>query len=390
MIENVRFAFNRSFSREAAARIREKIVEIGGEITFPFSPTPVFVPRDLTDEMCAAVRLFFRAMQDPDYRREAESWIPEDCRAAGGLETIPPVSQFDFAITRTPGGRLEPHLIECQGCSSLMGIVPWYGHLICQEQVPGFTPFLSHLSWDEYVEDLTSVLGKSILIDVDTSTQRLRADFWILHHFAQIEIGNLCPGTVVRIDEEHPRLYSRIVPAEAKRKGCLDVMQSLYVKHRDWVAHPNWFFGLSKRSLPRLSRISALVPETVDLTAETLLARRDMEEMVLKPANDFGGVGVELHPTPADLAAALVSGEPYMLQRRIEISPLVRTPDGSDLFCELRVLCLEDRPIGLFCRLATDPRVNISFNDHHPWCGITVGLLPVKDESPLALIVKEC
>jgi hypothetical protein len=257
-----------------------------------------------------------------------------------------------------------------------MGIVPWYGHLLCGEMTPGFTPFLGYASWEEYRQHLLEVLGNSVLVDVETRTQRLRADFWVLRHFAGIEVADLDGPTLDRLAASRARVYSRVVPAEAERRGDEEVLHAFCTTPRNWASNPDWFFMLSKRGLHRLREVSDLVPETVELTAESAAAWGDFSGVVLKPSYDFGGRGVNLDPTPADVQAALASGEPWVLQEKVTLAPVVQPPDGPPLFCDLRVLCLQDRPVSFFCRLARDRMCNIVHNQSFPWCGITVGLLP--------------
>ena len=373
-----REGFNRGFDVERARRIRAEIVAVAGEeISFPLSSTPVFVGRGLAEQLTGAVAAFFAAVRRPSFQERAARWVPDRYRVGGDLQGIPQVSQFDFALGRDAAGELKPHLLECQGCSSLMGIVPWYGELLCSRMLPGYTPFLSHDGWEAYRADLTAVLGDSVLIDVETPIQRLRADFWVLRHFARIEVADLAWRTLCELREGQRRVYCRVVPVEAERSGCDDVFAGFCRQRIAWVSNPDWFFMLGKRALPMLREVSDLVPETSELTAESAAGWSGRVDFVLKPCNDFGGSGVNLDPGPADLERALASGEPHVLQERIALEPVVQPPDGPPLFCDLRVLCLADRPVSLLCRLARDRMCNIGRNQQYPWCGITVGLMPL-------------
>lgn len=381
MIPSRRRAFNRGFDPRLAQRVRRQIEEAAGvPITFPLADTPVFVPRELADRLVAAVRLFFRQIDTPEFQQEAAAWVPAEYRGRGGVTGVPQVSQFDFAVVSTAEGRLGVQMLECQGCSSLMGVVPWYGHLLCEvAALEGCSAFLSHASWEEYRADLERVLGHSVLVDVDADNQKLRTDFWVLHRFAGVEVADLNDATLDDLERRRPRIYNRVVPIEAERLGRGRELRRFYRGDHDWLIHPEWYFRLNKRALRRLRGLSDLVPETVDLTDETLAGWAHRSDVVLKPANDFAGHRINLAPRRQDLEAALASGEPWVLQHRVSLVPSVRPPDGPALLCDLRVLCLEDRPVALFCRLARDPLCNISFNGHFPWCGITVGLVAESD-----------
>jgi hypothetical protein len=381
MLEIGRERFNRTFDPERLRQIRAAVAAVAGEdISFPLSPTPVFVGADLARQLTAAVAAFFAVVRQPAFHREAAAWVPERYRAAGDPQAIPQVSCFDFALGCNQAGELKPWLLECQGFSSLMGIVPWYGELLRADGWDGFTPFLTHPGWDAYCADLTATLGDSILVDIEPPRQRLRTDFQILRRFAGIEVADLTPATVNDLVAAGERLYCRVVPAEAESTGRGALLAELCRKARTWVSHPDWFFMLSKHALPHLGRASRLVPETCLLTAASADAWRDRADVVLKPCNRFGGSGVELSPAPGDLARALASGEPHVLQERITLVPVVQPPDGPPLYCDLRVLCLGDRAAALMCRLARNRLCNIARNQEYPWCGITVGLMPVAPE----------
>jgi hypothetical protein len=377
MIPALRERFNRSFDPAAARRIRARIAATTGEeITFPLSMSPVFIAPQLARRLCEAVLAFFACIRRADYRREAATWVPERYRAGGEPGDIPRISQFDFALSSGPDGEIRPLLLECQGFSSLMGVVPWFGHLLCSQMIEGCTPWLSYGSWEDYRSHLAAVVGGSVLVDVETSRQRLRTDFWVLRQLAGVEVADLDWTTLRRLDGAGRRVYSRVVPVEAETSGYEEVFQAFCRQPRDWVSSPDWFFLLGKRALRRLSEVSDLVPETVDLTPETAREWAGRTDFVLKPANDFGGHGVNLEPAPRDLEAALRGGEPHVLQVKATLAPVVQPPDGPPLFCDLRVLCLDERPVSLLCRLARDRMCNIAHNRQFPWCGITVGLLP--------------
>ncbi len=383
MISEFRSRFNATFDPARSRGLRDRItLETGEPVTFPLSDSPVFVPEDLVQRLADELRRFFAIVRTEEYRREAALWVPPEHRAAGPVDEIPAFSCWDFGLTKTPTGDVVPLMLECQGCSSLMGIVPWFGRLLQQQIGPGVTPLLSHLTWEDYRGDLSETLDGAFLIDEDTSTQRLRTDFWALRNFVDLGIVDLSRETVASLDEEPRRLYNRIVPAEVCRAGNGAALRALFERPRDWVSHPDWFFMLSKRSLCRFGEASDAVPHTEELTEETARRGRTAKGYVLKPCNDFGGRGVVLDPTPKDLETALASGEPHLLQERIDLARIVQPPNGPKLYCDLRVLCLQDRPVCLFVRLARDLLCNISFNGHYDWCGITVGLVPRSNGNP--------
>ena len=122
------------------------------------------------------------------------------------------------------------------------------------------------------------------------------------------------------------RIYNRVIPDELERKRIqlpfgygddLDV---------EWAGHPAWYFQISKFSIPFLRHAS--VPETRFLDGiERLPADRD--RYLLKPLFSFAGGGIIFAPTDAQVAAIPMSERKnYILQERINFTPVIETPEG--------------------------------------------------------------
>ena len=96
------------------------------------------------------------------------------------------------------------------------------------------------------------------------------------------------------------RIYNRVIfddlfqqPAEVQEKGKI-FQQELDVV---WVPHPNWFYRLSKFTLPFISH--PFVPETHFLSEIDLPG--DLENYVVKPLFSFAGQGVIIDVTKEDV-----------------------------------------------------------------------------------------
>ncbi|PIW36444.1 MAG: hypothetical protein COW24_05315 [Candidatus Kerfeldbacteria bacterium CG15_BIG_FIL_POST_REV_8_21_14_020_45_12] len=359
-------------------QIRDYIGQVTEEpITFPLSRTPVFISREVAAALVRDIQAYFELMGTPGYQSEAACWIPEVYRAGDPLAQLPALSCFDFAIATLPDGSVAPRLLECQGFSSLYGVIPWWGELLTTVGgLEGFTPFLSHGSWSDYLDHLKQVAGDSDLIDVDTARQTFRTDFWVLRHFAGISVHDLTDGYVDRINGQ--RIFNRTVPLEAELAQMGGTLARYFTGgERNWVVPPGWFWGCSKRALPHYSRVGQLVPRTELLTAESLGDwADDGREVVLKPIDGFGGKGVNLAPTAEDMVAALGDGRTWILQDRVHLAPTVLVPTGKRLHLEIRVLCLGRTPAFVLGRLAETEMLNVGYNKANPWCGMTVGLFP--------------
>ncbi len=103
-------------------------------------------------------------------------------------------------------------------------------------------------------------------------------------------------GREVRIE----RIYNRVIFDELIRrpdlKPAFQFQEELDVK---WVGHPNWYFRISKHSLPFL-KTEHTAPA---FFADEFPAGESLEAYVLKPLYSFAGLGVDMEPTLEKLHA---------------------------------------------------------------------------------------
>ena len=115
------------------------------------------------------------------------------------------------------------------------------------------------------------------------------------------------------------RIYNRAIVDELERKNVklsFDWRDDLDV---EWAGHPNWYFRISKFSIPYLKHAS--VPKTWFLDRLDEIPA-DLENYALKPLYSFAGLGVVIAPTKADIAAIPAEKRPYyILQERMQFEP---------------------------------------------------------------------
>lgn len=373
MIKKIRSAYNNSFQIDDARQIRQSLEKMAREkITFPLSLMPLFLSRSLISCLTDAVQQFFTCIKTPAFMREALQHVPKEYRPTQDFTgTIPQLSCYDFAMGLDSSGRVRPYLLECQGFSTLYGVIPLFGKMISQ-RIPGSSAFIGFDSFDEFLAELRHVLGGAVLIDVDPKSQKFRTDFSVLERYAGVEVRDLTHENVQTLNGRP--VYNRCVPIEAIRAGRESETQLLFNGKRNFVVHPAWFWMVSKGSLPEFSKVSNLVPHTEWLTPD--VARRLVKgEFILKPVDDFGGSGVKLDPTIEDISEALLSPEHFIVQEKINLAPVVEAPDGGEYFCEVRVVCLGETPAFALARIAESRMLNVGFNAKNPFCGMTIGLV---------------
>src|SRR5207302_522841 len=96
------------------------------------------------------------------------------------------------------------------------------------------------------------------------------------------------------------RIYNRAIVDELERTGvklAFDWRDDLDV---EWAGHPNWYFRISKFSIPYLKHES--VPKTWFLDRLDTIPD-DLENYALKPLYSFAGLGVVIAPKKEDIAA---------------------------------------------------------------------------------------
>jgi len=142
-----------------------------------------------------------------------------------------------------------------------------------------------------------------------------------------------------------------------------------------WVGHPNWFFRVSKYTLPFVK--SQYAPPSYFLS-ELKNYPADLENYVLKPLFSFAGAGVKLHITAADLDALTDKGN-YLLQRKVRYEPVVLSPTGL-VKCEIRLLYIwpheqaEPKLLTGLARLSRGEMIGVDFNKDKDWVGGTTPL----------------
>ena len=171
------------------------------------------------------------------------------------------------------------------------------------------------------------------------------------------------------------RIVNRVIFDELIKRD--DLKRQFYFTQEanvNWVGHPNWFFRISKHTLPILK--SKYVPDSFFLNdLKTIPA--DLHNYVLKPLYSFAGSGVIINLNRYDLEM-IKDPDNYILQRKVNYAPIIETPDGNAK-CEVRMLMLwekgEARPriINNLTRLTKGEMVGVKYNKGKTWVGGSVG-----------------
>ncbi|MBD2766741.1 hypothetical protein IC235_02405 [Hymenobacter sp. BT664] len=393
MIPELRHTYNAAFSNERYQEMLAAIEQqLPGQLDFRLAETPVFIPAVLRDKLIRAGKSIVDVIQQDNFTQLTEAAIPPGQRVPGA-EGRPEFLTFDFAVCRDSNGELEPQLIEMQGFPSLYAFQSWLPEVFRQHfPIPDtVSAFLETPSAADYRAEMRQLLlgGEApenvILLELFPERQKTRIDFALTKKLWDIEAVCLTKvrknGRQLFYEKEGrqipiKRIYNRVIfdelarypdlPGEFRLTDDVDVT---------WVGHPNWFFRVSKFTLPLLS--GPFVPPSYFLH-ELATYPADLENYVLKPLFSFAGAGVRLHVTTADLEA-LPDKHHYLLQRKVQYEPVVQSPDGL-VKCEIRLLYIwppsQARP-RLLCglsRLSRGEMIGVDFNKNKDWVGGTTPL----------------
>jgi hypothetical protein len=393
MIPFYRHAFNSNFTPEKYEQLRrEMTARCGMEIPFALCETPCFFPDALVHRMGDDGKaLIQQLVESPEYRARSEASIPAEFRVPNE-SPHPMFIQVDFGLVREAAGTLQPKLVELQAFPSLYAYQP----VLAQAYIDVFELdsklryFLSGLDSASYQQLLTDAIvaghdpANVVLMEVHPEEQKTRPDFLLTEKL--LGIRTVCitkirkEGRQLFYEESGKwvpirRIYNRTIVDELERKGMalpFDFRDELDV---EWAGHPNWYFRISKYSIPYLKHPS--VPRTwfLDRLPEV---PADLENFVLKPLYSFAGLGVVIAPSRVaiDAIPAAKRGE-YILQERLNFTPVVETPHGATKV-ELRIMYVwldELLPVLTIVRMGRGLMMGVDHNKNMKWVGSSAALI---------------
>ena len=424
MITEFRTRFNSGYRPEQYATLFSLLeARCGIKIDFRVAETPVFLPPGLLEDVSqAGSRLCRRLVADASYLAAARAAIPAGYRVAG--ETAHPhFLTADFALVRGTGGELEPRLVEMQAFPSVYGYQAVLNsayrdaYSLDTAVSPGLSTYLSGLDETGYWRIMKeTIVGEHdpetvALTEVDPLHQKTYPDFAITARrlgIAVVDIAGIEPegerlvyrnaaGRRIPISRIYNRaiadeLIARRIPLRFDLEKPWDV---------EWAGHPNWYFLISKFSIPYLCQAAggdSVVPPAAFLS--DFLAgpgRARLEEagvplpvagrgavygnLLLKPLFSFAGKGIQFDPTQDDLESIPEErrGE-WLVQQRMSFVPTIETPHGSTQ-AEIRILYLwpdgqDLTPVLSLIRLGRGRMMGVDHNQNQEWVGASGAFFP--------------
>ncbi|HXS11457.1 MAG TPA: hypothetical protein VN734_02035 [Acidobacteriaceae bacterium] len=403
MLEPYRTAFNERFTMGKYAELLRLVNQrTRAEVEFRVCETPCFFAPELMQRLVrTGEELTAQLLGNERYMEESAAAIPEEYRVPGE-DAHPHFMTVDFGLVRNEAGELEPKLVEMQAFPSVFG----YQAVLSQayKDVYEVDPALQYLfgGLDDagYWQVLREVIvGRHdpenvVLLETEPEKQKTLPDFRVHEDrlgIRTVDIANVVKrgkrlmykrgdGVLASIE----RIYNRAIVDELVRKEIklpFDYREELAV---EWAGHPNWYFRISKFSIPYLDHPA--VPAAVFV--DDWLAGRGRERLpenrgrwVLKPLYSFAGKGIQFGPSDEELRA-IPSEEQhnYLLQERVQFEPVINTPEGLTQ-AEIRILYVwpdggRMTPLTSLVRMGRGLMMGVDHNRDRTWVGGSASLTP--------------
>jgi hypothetical protein len=393
MDPNLRAAFNADFTPEKYAALVRCVNETEKwPADFRISETPIFLTREFTEEITRAARQIVAATRGPEFLQHAAAAVPKALEVPNE-SAHPNFLVIDFAIC-AEGDRLVPRLIELQAFPSLFGFQLLLLGCIRKAYpiIPrNWTSSFGGIKDEAYIQLLRrtiladAALENVVLLEIEPEKQKTRVDFAATERL--LGVRPVCvtkiikrgrhlfyerDGRQVRIE----RIYNRVIFDELIRRPHLN----LSFQFQDdldvtWVGHPNWYFKISKHSLPFLKTEHT----SPAFFADEFPFDQNVGDYVLKPLYSFAGHGVDMEPIREKIAALPDPGE-WILQKKIEYAAFVPTVDGRKSRAEIRMMFVwpendsDPTLVNNLVRMSQGKMMGVDFNIDKTWVGASIAL----------------
>jgi len=390
MQKKYRELYNQLLSADKYDQINQEVASrCGVAPTFRIGETPIFLDQDLWDQLLAASRQLLDFIGDPSFKSKTEGSMLPGIKVPNETDH-PHMIAMDFGICEDANGAIVPKLIEMQGFptvsafqyqlfKSYQSAIPEIAHL---------SPFME-VNEDEYIEMLKSILGRknTILMDVKPDKQNTYIDFKATE--LMFGVPSVCVSDIQKSGQDlyykdangkHrdiDYIFNRVIFDELLQRTDLKLNFSFFEDlNINWISHPNWYFRISKYTMPFMNY--DFVPRSY-FVSDLKEVPNDLENFILKPLYSFSGQGVHMDVTEEDVLAVKKKDE-WLLQEKVHYAPIIEAPDGKVKF-EVRVVALWpdelEKPVIAFnvVRMTKGAMVGVKYNKNKAWVGSSVALL---------------
>lgn len=389
MVQELREEYNNNFTAEKFEAFATDLNNAYVPLQFRVAETPVFVPKNFRDQMLSACESIVDVVLQPDFKELTQNAIPRNLEVKQE-DNYPSCITFDFGVCVNDKNELEPQLIEMQAFPTLFGYEVTLDDIYFRHfsAPPDYSSYLSGFSREGYLDILKKmILGSHdpenvILLEIFPEKQKTNVDFYATQEY--VGIKPVCVTEIIKKDRqlfyinngrEIPvkRIYNRVIFDELLQQEEW-VQEKAKVLFEDldveWTPHPNWFYRISKYTLPLLSHPNIPLTRYLNQVKEI---PADLENYVLKPLFSFAGQGVVIDVKKEDIDN-IKDPENWILQRKVNYAPVIKTPD-EPAKAEIRIFYFwpegEKRPVATnnLARLSKGKMIGVRYNKDKTWTG---------------------
>jgi hypothetical protein len=390
MVKELRNDFNRQFSVENYKAYVEELSAVHPDaLQFRVAETPIFIDKAFKHKVISACESIVDVITQFNFKALTARAIPAEIKVPdenGHSHFI----AFDFGICENASGELEPQLIEMQGFPSLFCYQVLHDDITRKYfDIPqNYSMYLDGVNRETYIQLLKDIIigneqpENVILLEILPHQQKTRIDFYCTKDYIGIEV--VCLTELIQEGRKLfymkdgkktavKRIYNRVIfddlqqqSPEIQEKGKI-FFDELDV---EWIPHPNWFYRISKYTLPYIRH--PYVPKTRFLSEQREIPA-DLENYVLKPLFSFAGQGVVIDVKREDIEN-ITDPRNWILQKKVKYANVIPTPD-EPAKAEIRIFYFwkdgEARPVAAanLARLSKGKMIGVRYNKDREWVG---------------------
>ncbi len=392
MIKTLREKYNAAFKEENYQNFLAEFEKVYGErIDFRVAETPLFISKEFFAHLKKATDDILKVIQKDNFKELTKEAIPTN-QNVPNENAHPEFLVIDFALAKSENtDEYIPQLIELQGFPSLYG----FQEVACQTYRKHFdisntlTHLLGNDTPEQYYQYLSEVIFAGhqkenvILLEIEPHKQKTRIDFQVMKQ--KLDLDSVCISKVILNNNklfyekngkkiEIKRIYNRVIFDELEKRTDLNLQFNMTQNvDVEWAGHPNWFFRISKYTVPFLE--SRYVPKSYFLN-EVRQIPHDLDNYVLKPLFSFAGAGVIFDVKLEDITKIPDDQRKYyLLQKKVRYAEIFKCPKNEPVKAEIRLLFLWKKEnaqpklmLGL-SRLSKGVMIGVNFNKDRDWVG---------------------
>lgn len=352
---------------------------------FRIAETPVFINKEIKQLMLQTGEEVIDFILSEDFKTLTNKAIPDEFKFDNESE-YPQMLVIDFGICKDHKGDIVPKLIELQGFPSLFAF-QYYNDQFTREytNIPNhYDTYLNGYNQESYTQLLEEILiGQQqkesvVLLELFPDQQKTEIDFICTEKLLGIKTvcltNIIVEGNELYYYHNHKkikieRIFNRVIFDDIKQHSASINFDFNKKYDVEWIPHPNWYYRISKFTLPFLE--GNCIPKSYFL--DEIKQPLKLEDFVLKPLFSYAGSGVVINVTPGDIEK-ITDPQNWILQEKVNYEPVIATLEDL-VKTEIRLFYFWKkewkRPIAVhnLARLSKGDMIGTRHNNNQNWVG---------------------